>query len=53
MRWVRRPPGASLDQLILRAPTFTGTQFRGGEILIVLANVLWTWMSIAAQRWLN
>jgi len=31
----------------------TGTHFRGGEILIVLANVLWTWMSIAAQRWLK
>lgn len=27
--------------------------FEGGEILIVLANVLWTWMSIAAQRWLR
>jgi len=33
--------------------SITGTQFRGGEILIVLANVLWTWMSIAAQRWLK
>jgi drug/metabolite transporter (DMT)-like permease len=30
-----------------------GTQFGGGEILIVVANVLWTWMSIAAQRWLS
>jgi drug/metabolite transporter (DMT)-like permease len=28
-------------------------QFRGGEILIVVANVLWTWMSMAAQRWLH
>jgi drug/metabolite transporter (DMT)-like permease len=28
-------------------------QFQGGEILIVLANVLWTWMSMAAQRWLR
>lgn len=28
-------------------------QFRGGEILIVLANVTWTWMSMAAQRWLR
>jgi drug/metabolite transporter (DMT)-like permease len=27
--------------------------FRGGEILIILANVTWTWMSIAAQRWLT
>src|SRR6185295_16759661 len=27
--------------------------FRGGEILIVIANVLWTWMSMAAQRWLR
>jgi drug/metabolite transporter (DMT)-like permease len=33
--------------------SIAGTQFRGGEILIVLANVLWTWMSIAAQRWLK
>jgi drug/metabolite transporter (DMT)-like permease len=33
--------------------SITGTQFRGGEILIVLANVAWTWMSIAAQRWLK
>ena len=29
------------------------THFRGGEILIVLANVAWTWMSMAAQRWLR
>lgn len=28
-------------------------QLRGGEILIVLANVTWTWMSMAAQRWLR
>jgi drug/metabolite transporter (DMT)-like permease len=28
-------------------------EFRGGEILIVLANVAWTWMSMAAQRWLG
>jgi drug/metabolite transporter (DMT)-like permease len=27
--------------------------FQGGEILIVLANVTWTWMSMAAQRWLS
>jgi drug/metabolite transporter (DMT)-like permease len=30
-----------------------GARFDGGEILIVIANVLWTWMSIAAQRWLR
>lgn len=28
------------------------TRFRGGEILIILANICWTWMSVAAQRWL-
>jgi drug/metabolite transporter (DMT)-like permease len=33
--------------------SMTGMQFRGGEVLIVLANVVWTWMSIAAQRWLK
>ena len=33
--------------------SIAGTQFQGGEILIVLANVLWTWMSIQAQRWLR
>jgi drug/metabolite transporter (DMT)-like permease len=27
--------------------------FQGGEILIILANVTWTWMSMAAQRWLS
>jgi drug/metabolite transporter (DMT)-like permease len=31
----------------------TGAHFEGGEILIVLANVTWTWMSLAAQRWLK
>jgi drug/metabolite transporter (DMT)-like permease len=31
----------------------TDLHFRGGEILIVLANVTWTWMSMAAQRWLK
>jgi drug/metabolite transporter (DMT)-like permease len=30
-----------------------GAHFRGGEVLIVFANVTWTWMSIAAQRWLS
>jgi drug/metabolite transporter (DMT)-like permease len=29
------------------------THFQGGEILIILANVTWTWMSMAAQRWLS
>lgn len=33
--------------------SITEAQYGGGEILIVLANVLWTWMSIAAQRWLR
>lgn len=28
-------------------------RFEGGEILIILANVCWTWMSVAAQRWLR
>jgi drug/metabolite transporter (DMT)-like permease len=31
----------------------TGGHFQGGEILIVLSNVTWTWMSMAAQRWLS
>ncbi|HXQ40467.1 MAG TPA: DMT family transporter [Candidatus Udaeobacter sp.] len=31
----------------------TGAHFEGGEILIVIANVTWTWMSLAAQRWLK
>lgn len=26
--------------------------FEGGELLIVVANVAWTWFSLAAQRWL-
>jgi drug/metabolite transporter (DMT)-like permease len=34
------------------APTGS-VEFRGGEILIVLANITWTWMSMAAQRWLK
>jgi len=33
--------------------SLTTTHFQGGEILIVIANVLWTWMSMAAQRWLR
>jgi drug/metabolite transporter (DMT)-like permease len=28
-------------------------EFHGGEILIVLANITWTWMSMTAQRWLH
>jgi drug/metabolite transporter (DMT)-like permease len=27
-------------------------ELRGGELLIVVANVLWTWYSMMAQRWL-
>lgn len=27
-------------------------RFQGGELLIIFANVCWTWMSVAAQRWL-
>ena len=27
-------------------------EFRGGELLLVVANVLWTWYSMMAQRWL-
>jgi drug/metabolite transporter (DMT)-like permease len=27
--------------------------FQGGELLIILANVAWTWFSVAAQRWLR
>jgi len=38
---------------VLGGDTLTGTHFEGGEILIVLANVTWTWMSMAAQRWLK
>lgn len=38
---------------VLGGQSVGGAQFGGGEILIVLANVLWTWMSIAAQRWLS
>lgn len=38
---------------VLGAATAGPAHFRGGEILIVLANVTWTWMSMAAQRWLS
>src|SRR5690606_26631242 len=27
--------------------------FRGGELLVIAANVAWTWFSVAAQRWLR
>ena len=27
-------------------------EFRGGEILVILATICWTWYSQAAQRWL-
>jgi drug/metabolite transporter (DMT)-like permease len=30
-----------------------GTEFHGGELLIVVANVIWTWYSITTQRWLK
>lgn len=30
----------------------TDIDLRGGELLIVVANVLWTWYSMTAQRWL-
>lgn len=28
-------------------------EFQGGEILVVIANLAWTWYSIMAQRWLK
>lgn len=27
--------------------------FKGGELLVIVANVAWTWFSLAAQRWLR
>lgn len=27
--------------------------FRGGELLIIVANICWTWFSVAAQHWLR
>jgi drug/metabolite transporter (DMT)-like permease len=38
---------------VLGGQSIEGTHFHGGEILIVIANVCWTWMSMAAQRWLR
>src|SRR5215470_43458 len=29
-----------------------GVDLQGGELLLVVANVLWTWYSMMAQRWL-
>ena len=38
---------------VLGGQSLSGAHFEGGEILIVLANVTWTWMSMAAQRWMR
>jgi len=38
---------------VLGGQSQEGAHFHGGEILIVIANVSWTWMSMAAQRWLR
>jgi drug/metabolite transporter (DMT)-like permease len=38
---------------VLGGQSGEGAHFHGGEILIVIANVSWTWMSMAAQRWLR
>jgi drug/metabolite transporter (DMT)-like permease len=38
---------------VMGSQSLEHAHFRGGEILIVVANVLWTWMSMAAQRWLR
>ena len=38
---------------VLGGQSVEGAHFHGGEILIVIANVSWTWMSMAAQRWLR
>ena len=27
--------------------------FKGGELLVIVGNVAWTWFSLAAQRWLR
>jgi drug/metabolite transporter (DMT)-like permease len=29
-----------------------GVELRGGEVLVIGANVIWTWYSMMAQRWL-
>jgi len=29
-----------------------GVELRGGELLLVVSNILWTWYSMMAQRWL-
>ncbi len=38
---------------VLAGQSVEGAHFGGGEILIIIANVIWTWMSMAAQRWLR
>jgi drug/metabolite transporter (DMT)-like permease len=38
---------------VMGSQSLEHAQFRGGEILIILANVAWTWMSMAAQCWLR
>jgi drug/metabolite transporter (DMT)-like permease len=38
---------------VLGGQSVEGAHFHVGEILIVIANVSWTWMSMAAQRWLR
>ncbi|MHB1060064.1 MAG: DMT family transporter [Rhodanobacter sp.] len=32
---------------------FAAGGFQGGELLVILGNVAWTWFSLAAQRWLR
>ena len=38
---------------VLGGQSVAGGHFHGGEVFIVIANVSWTWMSMAAQRWLR
>jgi drug/metabolite transporter (DMT)-like permease len=38
---------------VMGGQSLAEAHFRGGEIFIIIANVLWTWMSMAAQRWLQ
>lgn len=49
--------GAALSVAGGMAAIFGGggaaAEFRGGELLIVLANVTWIWFSVIAQRWLR
>lgn len=57
------PPGFTLTLVlvvaggvlvVLGAPgrTFGGSGLRGGEILLVIAQLCWSWYSIRAQQWL-